>query len=49
MREIDILEYLTLAEQLHVVEALGGIENARMRLAPLDYKTDIQQARGMAA
>ena len=48
-KEIDILEHLTLDEQLHVVRALGGIENARMRLAPLDYKTNMAQARGMAA
>jgi hypothetical protein len=49
MGRLDLLEYLTIEEQLHVVKALGGIENARMRLAPLDYKTTIQQARGMAA
>lgn len=39
------MEYLTLDEQLHVVKALGGIENARMRLAPLDYKPHIESAR----
>jgi hypothetical protein len=44
-REIDILEYLTIDEQLHVVRALGGIENARMRLAPLDYKPHMESAR----
>ena len=43
--EMDILEYLRVGEQLHVVEALGGIENARMRLAPLDYRPQIQGAR----
>jgi len=42
---LDLLEYLTVEEQLHVVEALGGIENARMRLAPLDYRPAIQGAR----
>ena len=49
MGRLDLLEYLTLEEQLHVVRVLGGIEIARIRLAPLDYKTTIQQARGMAA
>ena len=43
--ELDILEYLTVDEQLHVVKALGGIENARMRLAPLDYRPQINGAR----
>ena len=43
--EIDVLEYLRVGEQLYVVEALGGIENARMRLAPLDYRSQIQGAR----
>ena len=49
MGRLDILEYLTIEEQVHVVKVMGGIENARMRLAPLDYKTGMQQARGMAA
>jgi len=41
----DLLEYLTVEEQAHVVEVLGGIENARIRLAPLDYRPEIQGAR----
>lgn len=46
--QLDVLEYLTLDEQLHVVRVLGGIERARMRLAPLDYRRDIQSARVVA-
>lgn len=42
---VDVLEYLTVEEQVHVVRALGGIENARMRLAPMDYKPVIEGAR----
>ena len=41
----DLLEYLTIEEQAHVVAVLGGIENARMRLAPLDYRPEIEGAR----
>jgi len=36
--EIDLLPYLTVEEQVRVVQHLLGIENARMRLAPLAYK-----------
>jgi hypothetical protein len=35
--EIDLLPYLTYAEQARAVYVLGGIESARMRLAPLAY------------
>ena len=45
MGKLDLLEYLTVDEQVHVVRALGGIENARIRLAPLDYRPQIQGAR----
>lgn len=45
---LDVLPYLTLDEQLHVVRVLGGIEQARMRLAPLDYRRDIVAARATA-
>ena len=43
--ELDVLPHLTLEEQLHVVRTLGGLEQARIRLAPLDYRRDIQAAR----
>lgn len=43
--ELDVLEFLSVEEQVHVVRVLGGIEPARMRLAALDYRRDIQQAR----
>ena len=43
--ELDVLPYLTLDEQLHVVKTLGGIESARRRLAPTDYDRRIEQAR----
>ena len=43
--EIDLLPYLTVAEQVYAVEALCGIENARIRLAPRDYHRAIQAAR----
>jgi len=46
--ELDVLPYLTLDEQLHVVRVLGGIEQARMRLAPTDYHRRIQAAREAA-
>jgi hypothetical protein len=35
---LDVLQYLTVEEQVHVVKTLGGIDMARRRLAPLDYK-----------
>jgi hypothetical protein len=43
--ELDVLPYLSLEEQIHVVRVLGGLEQARIRLAPLDYRRDIQAAR----
>ena len=43
--ELDVLPYLTVEEQLHVVRVLGGIEQARRRLAPTDYHRRIEQAR----
>ena len=43
--DLDLLPYLTLDEQLYVVKVMGGIEAARIRLAPRDYKRDIQAAR----
>jgi len=35
---LDVLQYLTVEEQVHVVKVLGGIDMARRRLAPLDYR-----------
>ena len=35
---LDVLAYLTIEEQVHVVKTLGGIDMARRRLAPLDYR-----------
>lgn len=34
---LDVLGYATVEEQVRVVQHLGGIEAARMRLAPLAY------------
>ena len=42
---LDLLEYLTPAEQTRAVEVMGGIEVARMRLAPSDYREPITSAR----
>lgn len=36
-RELDILHVLTIDEQLNALEAAGGLESARMRLAPSLY------------
>lgn len=36
--QLDVLAYLTIEEQVHVVKTLGGIDMARRRLAPLDYQ-----------
>jgi hypothetical protein len=33
-----LIGYLTADEQAYVVEVLGSIEQARMRLAPLAYR-----------
>ena len=43
--ELDLLPFLSLAEQLRAVEDLGGIELARKRLAPSDYHRAIEDAR----
>ena len=37
---LDLLGYLTVEEQVRVVQHLGGIEAARMRLAPLAYRSN---------
>lgn len=42
--ELDVLPYLTRQEELHAVAVLG-LEQARRRLAPLDYDRRIEQAR----
>lgn len=39
-RELDLLPYLTVEEQLCAVEAAGGIEMARRRLCPSEYKSE---------
>lgn len=43
--EIDLLDKLDSDRQLRAVEVMGSIESARMRLAPLDYRRDIEAAR----
>lgn len=35
---LDLLPYLTVAEQVRAVECLGGIEAARRRLCPSEYR-----------
>lgn len=36
-RELDLLPYLSIDEQLNAVDAAGGIEMARRRLCPSEY------------
>jgi hypothetical protein len=36
--DLDLMPYLTTAEQMRAVECFGNIEQARMRLAPLAYR-----------
>lgn len=38
--ELDLLPYLTLEEQLDAVRSAGGIELARVRLAPSQYRKE---------
>ena len=48
-KEIGILPFLTLAEQVRAVQDAGSIESARRRLDPLDYTEEIKRARAEAA
>lgn len=43
--EIDLLDRLDTDRQVRAVEVMGSIESARRRLAPLDYRRDIEAAR----
>jgi hypothetical protein len=43
--DLDLLPYLDLPRQIRVVAQMGGIENARIRLAPSDYHRAIKEAR----
>lgn len=43
--EIDLLDRLDLDRQVRAVRLAGSIENARRRLAPLDYGRTIEAAR----
>lgn len=42
--EVDLLGYLTAAEEVFAVRTVG-LEQARRRLAPSDYRRDIDAAR----
>lgn len=42
---LDLMEHLTPEQQLRAVELHGSIEQARRRLAPLDYRREIETAR----
>jgi hypothetical protein len=44
-KEIGILPFLTLAEQVRAVQDAGSIESARRRLDAPDYRTAVRQAR----
>jgi len=41
-RRINYLQYLTLREQVKAVEDAGGIEAARMRLAPVEHREEVE-------
>jgi hypothetical protein len=45
---LDVLEHLTLDEQLATVRAAGSIERARQRLAPSDYTPTARASRTIA-
>lgn len=44
-KEIGILPFLTVEEQVRAVQDAGSIEAARRRLDPLDYADEIREAR----
>lgn len=43
-RRINLLPHLTLEEQLQAVTDAGGIEPARIRLAPVDHREEVERA-----
>ena len=43
MRRINLLHYLTLSEQLQAVKDAGGIEAARIRLAPVEHREEVER------
>lgn len=42
---IDVLPILSLNEQVALVSAAGGIETARRRVCPLQYKRELDESR----
>jgi hypothetical protein len=44
MRRINLLQHLSLPEQIKAVEDAGGIEAARIRLAPVENREEIEQS-----
>lgn len=42
MRRINLLPHLTLNEQIQAVRDAGGIEAARIRLAPVEHKREVE-------
>lgn len=42
---LSILKHLTVEEQIQAVKDAGGIELARRRIDPLDYRPEIEEAR----
>lgn len=41
--EINVLSVLSLSEQIKAVEDAGGIEAARIRLAPVDHRDEVER------
>lgn len=41
-RRINVLPYLTLEEQVQAVKDAGGIEPARIRLAPVEHREEVE-------
>lgn len=44
MKRINVLQYLTLDEQVQAVKDAGGIEAARIRLEPVNYNAEVARA-----
>lgn len=47
-RELNVLPYLTLEEQLQAVRDAGGIEAARIRLEPVSHRQEVEAASALA-
>lgn len=47
MRRINYLGFLTLEEQIQAVKDAGGIEPARMRLAPVEHREEVEASSAL--